>query len=471
MGDSDESWTSSVINEQLRKRLENNQSAKVTNLASQPCIAVNMPSGKDLTFDGDAGDNLAGLNNGSRIVLNGNTGRFVGNGMRNGEIILNGNCGEGAGHSLSGGTIVVQGSVEGNAGPSMKGGDLIVSGSVQGDAATCMSGGTIIICGDVEGTIGKLMTGGKVFLGGDFEENDNIESNNSTPNDLKVIKKTLQDYGVDPSGLNFKTVRSKIKPYKPSKNTEYNSICDTLMLSPAVLSRRPRTPGLDELELSISIGHSKEEPLNLTIPLLWRGGNAPSYAEWKLNEKAPDNLETANLAIIDLTATDINRRLDMIRPSDLAFVVELIRQGSANRVPIMVRMSAGDIQNDLSAIKKSGADGVILSSLQIPIEAAISSARTYRNDMTILVSCKELNADTATKMIALGCSGIFLEKECTNKELNDFARDLAGKVGSLGIGKISDLSPENLRTSNQETAAMTGVPLAGYDSILPMWRH
>ena len=189
--------------------------------------------------------------------------------------------------------------------------------------------------------------------------------------------------------------------------------------------------------------------------------------EWKV----PDNLETANMAIIDLTATDINRRLDMIRPSDLAFVVELIRQGTANRVPIVVRICAGDIQNDLTAIEKSGADGVILSSLQIPIEAVISSARAYGKEMTVLVSCKELNADSATKMIALGCSGIFLEKECTNKELNDFASELAGKVGSLGVGKISDLSPENLRTSNQETAAMTGVPLAGYDSILPMWRH
>ena len=173
MEDSDESWTSTVINEQLRKRLGTNQSAKVTNLASQPCIAVNMPTGKDLTFDGDAGDNLAGLNNGSRIVLNGNAGRFVGNGMIKGEIIINGNCGEGTGHSLSGGTLVVQGSVEGNAGPSMKGGDLIISGSVQGDTATCMSGGTIIVCGDVEGTIGKLMTGGKVFLGGKFVNNDN----------------------------------------------------------------------------------------------------------------------------------------------------------------------------------------------------------------------------------------------------------------------------------------------------------
>jgi hypothetical protein len=74
-------------------------------------------------------------------------------------------------------------------------------------------------------------------------------------------------------------------------------------------------------------------------------------------------------------------------------------------------------------------------------------------------------------MIALGSSGIFLEKECQNKELNNFAIELAETVGSLGIGKISDLGPGNLRASNQETAAMTGVPLAGYDSVLPMWRH
>ena len=26
-------------------------------------------------------------------------------------------------------------------------------------------------------------------------------------------------------------------------------------------------------------------------------------------------------------------------------------------------------------------------------------------------------------------------------------------------------------TNNQETAAMTGIPLAGYNSVLPIWRH
>ena len=77
MGDSDDSWSSSVINEQLRKRLETHNSAKVTNLNSQPCIAVKMLSHKILTFDGDAGDNFGGMNNGTNIVLNGDAGRFV----------------------------------------------------------------------------------------------------------------------------------------------------------------------------------------------------------------------------------------------------------------------------------------------------------------------------------------------------------------------------------------------------------
>ena len=91
MSDS-ESWTSGLINEQLRKRFENHDTAKVTNLASQACIAANMPQKTNIIFEGKAGDNFGGLNNGSKIILNGDAGRFVGNGMKEGEIIINGNC-------------------------------------------------------------------------------------------------------------------------------------------------------------------------------------------------------------------------------------------------------------------------------------------------------------------------------------------------------------------------------------------
>ena len=98
MSNSNESWTSSLINEQLRKRFENHNSANVTNLDAQSCIAVNIPTGKNVTFEGEAGDNFAGLNNGSKIILNGDAGRFTGNGMLDGEVIINGSCKEGIGH-------------------------------------------------------------------------------------------------------------------------------------------------------------------------------------------------------------------------------------------------------------------------------------------------------------------------------------------------------------------------------------
>ena len=472
MPDSENSWSSSVINEQLRKRLETHDSAKVTNLNSQPCIAVNMPSGKNLTFDGEAGDNFAGVNNGTNIILNGDAGRFVGNGMNLGEIIINGNCDEGVGHCLTGGIIVIQGSSEGNVGPSMKGGDLIISENVRGDLATCMSGGNIIVCGDVLGDIGKMMSGGKIFIAGEFDQNQNLNAKNTSPTDLRVIQKTLRDYGVNPDGLNFKTITGNFRSTS-IKNEEKNdnSIEDSLLLVNAKLSRRPRALHLDDLEMSLSIGKGKEEPLNLTIPLLWTGKNAPSYSTWEINDKSPNNLDSANMAIIDLEATEINRRLDMKRPTDLAFIVELIRQSTSKRIPIMVRLEAGDVENDLNIISKSGAEGVILVSREMPIETAITAARPHNQNLIILASCKKLESKFAAKLLALGASGMFLETECSNSKLKDFGVELSKIVGSLGVGNINDLGTDNLRTNDQNTAAMTGVPIAGYDSVLPMWRH
>ena len=74
-------------------------------------------------------------------------------------------------------------------------------------------------------------------------------------------------------------------------------------------------------------------------------------------------------------------------------------------------------------------------------------------------------------MIALGASGLFLEKECSSKQLKDFGIELSEILGTVGVGNIDDLEPNHLRTNNQETAAMAGIPLAGYNSVLPMWRH
>ena len=125
----------------------------------------------------------------------------------------------------------------------------------------------------------------------------------------------------------------------------------------------------------------------------------------------------------------------------------------------------------MKIVAKSGAEGAILTSQKMPIEAAVTAARNYRDSLTVLASCQTLDCEMAAKLMALGASGLFFEGNCTNEKLKTFGMDLSTIIGSLGIGNIRDLSPENLRTNDQNTAAMTGVPIAGYDSVLPMWRH
>jgi hypothetical protein len=221
----------------------------------------------------------------------------------------------------------------------------------------------------------------------------------------------------------------------------------------------------------LTIGAKKEEPLNLTIPLLWQGNNAPSYFIWKINEKINGDINNSNVAIIDLTATNINRRLDMKRPTDLAVVVDLLNQSSANKLPILVRIYAGDVDNDLGVITKSGADGVIIVSDKIPIEAALVSSRNYREQMVILAETDNLDYNNSAKLLALGASGIFLQDKCGSNELSEFGTNLSKAIGSLGVGNASDLSSEHLRTTSQKVASMTGIAIAGYNSVLPMWRH
>ena len=471
MSDS-ESWTSGLINEQLRKRFENHDTAKVTNLASQACIAANMPQKTNIVFEGKAGDNFGGLNQGSKIILNGDAGRFVGNGMKDGEIIINGNCDDGAAHSMSNGRIVIQGSVDGDAGSSMQGGSLLISGNVRGDLATCMNQGSITICGDVLGDVGRMMNNGKIFIAGDFDQNENIDVKNIPPSDWKKLKTDLKNNGIDSRDLDFKYVSSKklIKKEK-THEPEYVSLDKDIILVPASLTRRPRTPGLDDINLSLTLGQKKEEPLNLTIPLLWQGDNAPSYFNWKINKKINDDLNNSNIAIIDLTATDINRRLDMKRPTDLAVIVDLLNQSSANKVPILIRIYAGDVDNDLGVIVKSGADGVILVSDKMPIEAALVSSRNYKDQIIVLAEINKLDYQNSAKLLALGAAGIFLQDKCNGNQLKEFGTKLSETIGSLGVGKATDLSVEHLRTTSQKVASMTGISIAGYNSVLPMWRH
>ena len=116
-----------------------------------------------------------------------------------------------------------------------------------------MTGGTIIVCGDVLGDIGKMMEKGKILISGDFNE-DEPEIKNIRPTDWKKLQiKFSKDYGIDSNGLDFKEVKyQKNVERKFTNKKEKASVADTIMITTATLSRRPRTPVIDNINLSFN---------------------------------------------------------------------------------------------------------------------------------------------------------------------------------------------------------------------------
>ncbi|MCH2417903.1 MAG: hypothetical protein MK222_04110 [Candidatus Poseidoniia archaeon] len=470
MADEEEVWdpTPGDINSRLLERLAGSDTVAAKRLEPLACIAVGFPKGKTATFDGTGGDNFGGLNHGAQLILNGGTGRFAGNSMHSGEIIINGSAGSGAGHGLAGGTLVVQGSVRGGAAAGMLDGELLVAGDVEGALGAGMQGGTVVVAGDVGGDVARYMAGGKLFIAGNFTP-PAAGAKPAAPAERKAVQRLLQEHGIDPHGLEFQRVSGGAVAAPPKAEAEeLPELLSRLRLVPAVLKRRPRRPGLDHVSPGLVLGPGTGEPLNLTIPLLWQGDHAPQVASWAVGAKAP-SFDQCNLAVIDLCAGTLPRRLDMERPDDLARVVELVRQSARDRVPVLVRLPAGDLSGDMGALRTAASDGVILAPGSVPLEAALSATRG--SGLPVLAEIPRASADDVLKLLALGAAGVVLTGEVTLNRLSKLGDQLAHAMGALGAGSASELGPEQLRALDQEVAALTGVPLAGYDAPLPMWRH
>ena len=90
--------------------------------------------------------------------------------------------------------------------------------------------------------------------------------------------------------------------------------------------------------------------------------------------------------------------------------------------------------------------------------------------MPIIVEREKLSAREAMKYLALGASGIYITEECNQKTMNSLAKDMKGIMNAVGVRDISNLGIDNLKSLDYETSALTGVALAGYDSVIPLWK-
>ncbi len=227
--------------------------------------------------------------------------------------------------------------------------------------------------------------------------------------------------------------------------------------------------------------------------------------------------------------------MDLEFPEDLRQHVGLLRELTDHRVPVIVRIGASRVREEVKVVIESGADAVWLEALEsplygapdviveqagVPLLAAFGPARrafeetgAREKGVRLLVSggiadggdvfkALALGADAVgvpeAARVAIGCNGsgggnchtgtcpagiatldqrleAKLDWKSAGKSLANYLSALNDEVkllaASAGHTTVHGIAPEDLRALTYDAAALTGVKLAGYERALPMWMH
>jgi glutamate synthase domain-containing protein 2 len=227
--------------------------------------------------------------------------------------------------------------------------------------------------------------------------------------------------------------------------------------------------------------------------------------------------------------------LDLEGPDDLKQHVNLLRELTDHRVPVIVKLAASRVHEEVRTAIDSGADAVWLEALEsplygvpdvlleqagVPLMAVFGPARrafeetgARERGVRLLVSGGMADGSDVFKALALGADAVGLPEAariaigCTEggegschtgkcpagiatmdprleakldwkaagQALANYLHALNDEVRVLaaaaGHRTIRGLSPEDLRAVTYDAAALSGVKLAGYERALPMWMH
>jgi hypothetical protein len=219
-----------------------------------------------------------------------------------------------------------------------------------------------------------------------------------------------------------------------------------------------------------------------------------------------------------------SRFLDMDTPRDLNKLVQLVRELTAHEIPVLVKVGAGQVYEDVRIAINARPDGVVLDCTRAPApseaddEIADTAAdaigtpplgtlaplarakldgKAEKNDVKLIYAGDIGSGADIFKLMAFGASAVMLsgiplakagigpraaEQPGPNFEpasagvriaqfLSDVLMELKALTAWTGHDSTGGIITENLRAVNYNTAAVTGLKLIGYEKILTMWEH
>ena len=546
-----------------------------------------------ITLEGNAGNYMGDNMSGGGVIIKGNAGNGVGAYMKGGIAVIKGNAGDAVAAGNRFGTVIIAGDAGNDAGLMQSGGNVIICGSVKKRLGHLMTGGGIFLGGKAESIGDDLKVLRitdeerkrlKIYFehyGIDSEaENftkivtkDERRFETATPNTGKLRKDDGLSSVSMPSAVLYSPVPMDFDLEFGADATEVTIGNDRI-----AVSLTSSLPLMIDLPLNGLIHSSiKGEISRLSreenIPYIHGSGTFGKLEEAELERGAKalvcwspgregishGTLRNSSGIVVDICSGLFSphgagyfveydermmeglgleqreygptpqRHLDMNSIKDLKNHISMLKEFSDHSLPVIVRMEAGRVYQDLKLAIRAGADSVVINTYPhlfgrkegavddgypflgiFPIIRRIKKeVATDRNvliglemDMTTgmdLVKTLALGADyiVLSTQSAIGCgkcsdcvsdricrsiSPILPGTETSPEGTGDIIGRLQRRIDalrvethkvlvSLSLATINGLSHDLLYAKDYSTASITGLKLAGYNRKLPMWLH
>lgn len=446
--------------------------------------------GGSFTIQGDAGGFLGAGNNGTSIRCEQLSGMFTGFAMASGDITVMEGAGNDAGAMMSGGRLVVRGPCGARVGGGMSDGLIVVHGDVGPDPGAGMTGGRIVVNG-------RCPTPPPGIVLRPLETKE-----------LNAINKELPDESLHvPSDAVCLSASEKNLPVQGLGDMVSSGDLSSVGLVP---SDQPRLPPYATIDTVALVGVTdKVNPLALPMPML-------PHLPPDLNLTASSTQEATQAVLnrhpalvhheprnMDVYIVDGDRLTDVAKsvPKSGGFAVDLDRLPSMNaehldgllvalrslareNAPSVLIQAVGRVE----ALHRAAVHhGVHVAMARIEDGSGLSEAAALpiigRSNKEHLVKATTQSAvllgfaATGHDVAVLLAAGIhIIASEVPVADLDDMALwlmgtqdDLAHELRRIGVSSVDMLQRQHLRALDTETAAISGLRLAGYGRPLPHW--
>ena len=446
-------------------------------------------SGGSFTLQGDAGSFLGAANQGTTVLCERMAGHFVGYMMESGSITVLDGCGDDTGAKMRGGHIIVRGAAGARVGGGMNDGLIVVHGDVGPDPGAGMTGGRIVVNGRCPspppGVLLRPLTKKEVKEINGLIEDESMQ----VPSDAVCL--------VPQEGLHIDT-------------TGFSVSSDDLS-NVGLTGEEPPLNDYETVDTVALVGLSEEvQSLALPLPMLpclpsgttMRGSKEHAEAVHSVLNRHPamvleqpravdvlmvaeENLLTVrdDLSLAGGFAIDL-QHLPPMNAEQLDGLLVALRSMAKDNVPVVLVEAIGRVQ---ALHARAAYHGIDLAMARIEDGSGISEAAALpmtgrskkehlgggETQTGFLLGFAASGHDLAVLMSSgidvVSCVAPMVDTEDIAYWLQGTQEDLASDLRRLGVKSIDMLERKHLRALNHETAAVSGLRLAGYERPLPHW--